>query len=61
MAKTTEDRDALRERNRRRKNCSKCGGRCELLTGLNDLGHFPSVTYKRCTACGWETATRARP
>jgi hypothetical protein len=60
MTKTTEDRDALRERNRRRANCRKCGGACELLTGLNDEGHFPSVTYKRCTACGWEIATKGR-
>lgn len=56
--KTTEERDAIREGNRRRGNCSKCGGACELRTGLNDDTHFPSITYKQCTACGWEVATR---
>ncbi len=59
-AKSTEERDALRERNRRRKNCGKCGGTCELLTGLDDEAHFPSVVYKRCTACGWEIATKGQ-
>ena len=58
--KTTEERDVLRERARRRKNCSKCGGICERITGLDDEGHFASVIYKRCTACGWEIATRNR-
>jgi Na+-translocating ferredoxin:NAD+ oxidoreductase RNF subunit RnfB len=58
--KTTEERDAIRDRNRRRKNCSKCNGTCELLSGLNDADHFPSIVYKRCTACGWEIATRRR-
>ena len=57
---TTEKRDAIRESNHRRKNCSKCGGACELLSGLNDDAHFPSVVYKRCTACGWEIATKGR-
>jgi len=61
MTKTTEDREAIREANRRRKNCSKCGGPCELLTGLDDAAHFPSVVYKRCTACGWEDATKRAP
>jgi len=57
--KTTEERDTLPERNRQRKNCSRCGGSCERITGLDDEGHFPSITYKRCTACGWEIATRS--
>lgn len=61
MTKTTEARDATRESNRRRKNCSKCGGACQLLSGLNDEGHFPNVVYKRCIACGWESATKASP
>ena len=61
MTKTTEERDALRERNRRGKNCSKCGGGCELLTGLADDAHFPSVVYKRCLACGWEIAMKRKP
>lgn len=58
--KTTEERDALREHTRRRKNCPKCGGPCEQITGINDEEHFPSVIYKRCTACGWEIATRSQ-
>jgi hypothetical protein len=58
--KTTEDRDDLRDRNRRGKNCSKCGGTCERLTGLDDDAHFPSVVYKRCTACGWEIAMKGQ-
>jgi hypothetical protein len=57
----TSPKDAIRESNRRRKNCAKCGGKCELLSGLNDDAHFPSVVYKRCTACGWEVATKGRP
>lgn len=56
--KTTEERDAIRERNHRRANCPKCGGACEQRTGLNDDGHFPDLTYKRCTACGWEIAKK---
>lgn len=56
----TEGRDALRDRNRRSKNCGKCGGVCDLLTGLNDDTHFPSVVYKRCAACGWEIALKGR-
>ena len=60
MTKTTEERDELRERNKRRKNCGNCGGNCALLVGLDDAGHFPGVTYKRCTACGWEIALRGR-
>jgi len=59
-AKTTEERDAIRESNRRRKNCAKCGGACDLLTGLDDDAHFPSVVYKRCIACGWEIAMKGR-
>jgi hypothetical protein len=57
---STEQRDAIRERSYRRKNCSKCGGTCELLSGLDDDAHFPGVVYKRCTACGWEVATKGR-
>lgn len=53
---STETKEAVSESNRRRANCSKCGGTCELLSGLNDMGHFPNIVYKRCTACGWETA-----
>lgn len=60
MTKTTEERDALRARNRRRSNCAKCGGECAMLAGLNDDAHFPGVVYKRCTACGWEIATKGQ-
>jgi Pyruvate/2-oxoacid:ferredoxin oxidoreductase delta subunit len=58
--KTTEGREAIRESNRRRRRCSKCSGTCELLTGLSDETHFPNLTYKRCTGCGWEEVTRQR-
>ena len=59
--KTTEERDAIRETNVRRKHCGKCGGACTLLAGLDDEAHFPSVVYKRCIACGWEIPTKRRP
>lgn len=31
-----------------------------MLAGLNDDAHFPGVVYKRCTACGWEIATKGQ-
>lgn len=58
--KNTEQRDAIRASNRKRKNCSRCGSPTRLLSGLNDEGHFPGVVYKRCDGCGHEVATRKR-
>jgi hypothetical protein len=58
--KTTEQRDTIRENNRRRKNCSRCGAPTRLLSGLNDESHFPGVVYKCCDGCGHEVATRKR-
>ncbi len=50
-----EQRDELRERNRRRANCAKCGGAARELTvaeikGRDDL--FMELRYAACGACG---------
>lgn len=57
-----EAKDALRERNRRRANCSRCGGPCVLKDGADfgplDDDHFAGITYKVCTACGHEAVVK---
>jgi ribosomal protein L37E len=59
-----EQRDALRERNRRRAyNCSRCGSpNTREVDGANlpDGDHFPGITYKICGACGHEDVKRRR-
>lgn len=50
-------RDALRERNRRRTGCTKCGAMSvEVLDGaqLDSTSHFAGMKYKCCRACGHE-------
>jgi len=54
-------RDALRERNRRRGNCPRCGGgRVEHFLA-DDEAHFAGIVYARCPACGHEWSTKRRP
>lgn len=51
------EREALRERNRRRANCCpRCGGTTRRLPGteLAAESHFPAMLYKVCPSCGWE-------
>lgn len=58
-----EQRDALRERNRRRAYaCTKCGGSTEDIDGskLASDTHFSGVTYKVCNSCGYEEVKRIR-
>lgn len=57
-----EQREELRERNRRRAYCcSKCGSPETRLVDGSQLpidSHFPGVTYKVCGACGHEDVKR---
>jgi len=58
-----EQRDALRERNRRRAySCSRCGASIEEIDGsqLSKDAHFPGVVYRVCRACGHEDVKHIR-
>lgn len=57
-----DQKDALREHNRRRGNCAKCGGQTVLVDGaeLDRTTHFAGIKYKVCNACGYEVPTRAK-
>jgi hypothetical protein len=60
---TDEEKEALRERNRRRAwNCHHCGGETERIDGskLDQSCHFAGVTYKVCRSCGREEVLRRR-
>ena len=50
-------RDALRERNRRRARCLKCGGPLERFQA-DDEAHFAALVYVRCRGCGWESPVK---
>lgn len=59
-----QQREELRERNRRRAyNCSKCGSP-EVIdqdgSYLSKDSHFAGVTYRTCSACGHEDVKRNR-
>ena len=59
-----QQRDELRERNRRRAyRCTQCGGPTTEIDGaqLSSDGHFPGVTYKVCGGCGFEAVKKIRP
>lgn len=59
MTASSETRDAIREANKRRKNCPKCGSaNVEVRSDLNDDAHFAGVRYKICRACGHEVRVR---
>jgi len=55
--------EAVREANRRRAGCARCGGaRVRFIEGKDsDQGRFPGIVYKVCDACGHEVVTRRRP
>jgi len=57
-----DQRDALRERNRRRANCSRCGGHVQYIDGknLDRIAHFVGIIYKLCGACGHSEATKRK-
>lgn len=59
---TTEQRDALRERNHRRAvACGRCGSMNTREVYGKDLpsdSHFPDVLYKVCGACGFDDVKR---
>lgn len=59
-----EQRDALRERNRRRAiACTRCGSTSTREVDGAELAsdsHWPGVTYKVCSACGFEDVKRVK-
>lgn len=51
----TEQRDELRERNKRRaRSCTRCGGMIRKVSGaeLNPVDHFAGLVYRVCNSCG---------
>lgn len=50
---TGEERDRLRDRNRARTDCSRCGHPVRLVDGsaLGE-GGFPGIIYRACGGCG---------
>lgn len=65
MAMSEAARDELRERNRRRSDCPRCGGRprdldeAEITRRADTL---EGLRYRQCTGCGhtWSVKGRAR-
>lgn len=59
-----EQKDALRERNRRRSRCPHCVGHLTWLSGASfgplDATHFPEFDYLVCGACGYERRAAQR-
>ncbi len=50
-----DQKDALRERNRRRANCPRCGGQPRELSPeeiARRADTLPGIRYRECTACG---------
>ena len=56
-----EHRDAIRQANRRRGNCGKCGSVHVEIRDGSEIGGFPGLKYRYCGACGWSRAITSRP
>jgi hypothetical protein len=54
MSMSQEERDRLRDRNRARANCRRCGHPVRLVDG-EKLGAFPGINYRVCGGCGHES------
>ena len=58
-----EQKEALRERNRRRGNCPKCGNTMRELTTDEIMRRddtLAGLRYKQCGACGTTTVIKGR-
>ena len=55
------NKEAVRESNRRRAGCPKCGSNnVEFVDGSKCDG-FSEIVYKRCLCCGDANATKQKP
>ena len=48
----TEHKDAIRESNRRRQGCKRCGGENVTFVYGDKVGGIDCIVYKYCNGCG---------
>jgi hypothetical protein len=58
MAMSDEQREALRERNRRRRGCPRCGNAKVRFVWGSECGGLDQIVYKLCGGCGHAEATK---
>jgi Zn ribbon nucleic-acid-binding protein len=54
-----ETREKIRDANRRRRLCPRCGHEPREVDG-SQIGGLPGITYRTCGACGWSQAKTKR-